>query len=108
MLSFGCQVHSWAKETESFNPNDPFVRKYSSYRKLISGAFEEIKLKDNIKVQRFSQTIDPNDPGYEWKSKVVNFWNDWMDNDWFHRKKQLYLCCGDQQKTTRERSSSNS
>jgi hypothetical protein len=29
--------------------------------------------------------------GFLWKTKCLDWWNDWIKNGWIHKKKQLYL-----------------
>lgn len=93
-LSFYFRTIKWAKSVNEYDVSDPFILSHPQYYKLLKEVFIKIKektRKSNFKLKRlrsiqFAQNKNPN-----WKEKVLNWWNDWAEKGYKHKKKQLYL-----------------
>ena len=100
-LSFQCQTKQWAMNTTEFKIEDPFVLSNPQYYKKLKEYHENYLLQKNsnskkhIKllpifnvpishIKLIEQTIT-------WQDKVIDWWNDWIVNGYFHKKCQLYL-----------------
>lgn len=90
-FSFAYRARQWASTTERYKESDPFVLAHPQYYKLLQSVhacLHEVKTGDLERHQddfEYLLTIP------QWKQEVIKWWNDWIDNGWTHKKKQLYL-----------------
>lgn len=89
-FSFYFRAVNWAKEVDEFDITDPFVLSHPNYYKLLkevkSKTIQKQSKKNLKRLKPVSMNVDKN-----WKKQVVEWWNDWVNNGWEHKKSQLYL-----------------
>lgn len=86
-LSFFYQLNSFVKSTKKFDITHNFVVMHWNRYRFIERYYNEKKI---IKPPwyGYNQYVDVNK---SWNMDVAIWWNDWVVNGWFHKKKQLYL-----------------
>jgi hypothetical protein len=92
-LSFYCKTLNWARNTEEFSMDDPFIISHPQYYRLLELVHARVRSK------LMKSTIEPirplhyvyNQDQCNWHMEVIDWWNDWAINGWRHKKKQLYL-----------------
>lgn len=93
-LSFYTRTIQWARRTEKYSEDDPFVLRHGNRYKLLEGAHQRVREKMNNSAtlpMLAYETIPQQEELRQWQHEVINWWNDWIVNGWQPRKKQLYL-----------------
>lgn len=87
-FNFAWHARVWARETPTFSYSDPFVLNHPQYYRLLSEVHNAVQQEQSIE-SALQATEDI--PCGQWQGEVRNWYNDWIENGWYHKKKQLYL-----------------
>lgn len=92
MFSFYHQSINWAKSTDKYKATDPHVLSHPQYYNLLKEVVDDThsaKLEVN-KPKLLSYTINLSRL-VKWQIEVVDWWNEWINEPYQHKRKQLYL-----------------
>lgn len=89
ILRFYYKIYHWSQRTSKFSYADPFVLNARRDHNLVNLAYQDFKverfrlksLKPLVVLKRFNN----------WRDEVIDWYNDWVNNGYSHKKKQLYL-----------------
>lgn len=88
-LSFGYQATDWANSITHYDPHHPFILSHPQYYKYLAEVYQSVKSKKQSLDLLKNYYTDL--PLPQWKQEVYNWWIDWVENGWHHKKPQLYL-----------------
>lgn len=92
-LSFVSRAVRWALRTPVFKHYDPFVLGHPQWYKLLKCLHTDVRSKIEERGTRELRKyiIQEGEQLTSWQLKVVQFWNDWVENGFHPKKRQLYL-----------------
>ena len=89
LFSFAFKARHWARQTSNYSTADPFILAHPQYYRLLREVHEDVRNQVNGigELKKYEGIVDI----FSWQNDVVEWFNDWVENKWTHKKKQLYL-----------------
>lgn len=101
LFSFAFKARKWAKKTQRFSYNDPFVIGHPQYYRVLNLLHDEVQneVKASTKpiLSPYDHTKATKINGFkeiwpcDWPNKVIEWINEWILNGFIRKKEQLYL-----------------
>ena len=84
------RLFNWAKMNagKKFSLEMPFVQSSRFSHNRLRAYLEEYKNKSHVKHTLKKCSIGP---FFDWRDTVIKWWNDWIDQGWYHKRKQLFI-----------------
>ncbi len=84
------RIYNWAKtnQNEKFSIEMPFVQSSRWSHTRLKDYLIEFKNKNRKLHVLKKVSIGPFD---DWRDLVINWWNNWIESGWFHKRQQLFL-----------------